>query len=346
MPTGRPLTTVSRILTACLLVVAGLALALPPVASASASAPKSQLECEHKYGMGTSWRRCFSEPPGSSCKHPLELQKASETVRGDHTHLTARFDVGADGLDANDYYYWWEPVNPKNVAICPHGVIYVVSVLSEEGVCETIHGEKYCTNELDIKRIVEPTTSSGGSLKYVLPVGDSAYLIVRGYYIHPPQRASGRSAQVKIATSPSKPKTVFQCQKAFKRRSSQRAACIKRLASEKPGSSCAHPLLSGMASDGASGGDTKDYTVTTKTISENPKSRPGPSTDEIEVIIHNPRVILCGVTVYETVTNPPAYTRENHVYHPTISPHGGLSSPVTEPERILYFSVVVQARYG
>lgn len=122
MPTGRPLTTVSRILTACLLVVAGLALTVPPIATASA--PKSQLECEQQYGAGTSWHRCFSEPPGSSCKHPLELQKAAETVRGDHTHLTARYDVGGgNGRSGGEEYYWWEPVNLKNVAICPHGAI-------------------------------------------------------------------------------------------------------------------------------------------------------------------------------------------------------------------------------
>jgi hypothetical protein len=166
----------------------GAHLAPSSVFARTASAPKTQLECEQRYGMGTSWHRCFSEPPGSSCKHPLELQKASETVRGDHTHLTARSDVGADGLGANDYYYWWEPVNLKNVAICPHGAIFVVSLLSEEEVCETAHGEKTCTDELDVKRIFEPTTSSGGSLKYVLPVGYSAYLIVRGYFIHPRRR--------------------------------------------------------------------------------------------------------------------------------------------------------------
>ena len=173
---GSRLAVVAAILAVCVLCAciraAGTSARLVPnsVFAHAASAPKSQLECEQQYGSGTSWHRCFSEPPGSSCKHPLELQKAAETVRGDHTHLTARYDVGAAGLGASEEYYWWEPRNPKNVAICPHGVIFVVSLLSEEEVCETVHGEETCTHELDVKRIFEPTTSSGGSLKYVLPV--------------------------------------------------------------------------------------------------------------------------------------------------------------------------------
>jgi hypothetical protein len=122
-------------------------------------------------------------------------------------------------------------------------------------------------------------------------------------------------------------------------------ASVARAKAKRPGSSCAHPLKSGMASDGVSAGDTKDYTVTTKVISENPKSRPGPSIDEIAVTIHNPRVVLCSVSVYETVTEPPSYVRTTHVYHPAIPPHGGLSSPVVEPETALYFSVTVYARY-
>lgn len=141
------------------------------------------------------------------------------------------------------------------------------------------------------------------------------------------------------------PQTVFGCKKRFQPGSSQRAACIKRVVSQKPGSSCAHPLESGMATDGASTGDTKDFTVTTKTISEENSVHPEPRIEEVEVTIHNPRVVLCSVTVNETVTNRSTYARESHVYHPTISPHGGLSSPVTEPLNILYFSVSVDARY-
>jgi hypothetical protein len=44
------------------------------------------------------------------------------------------------------------------------------------------------------------------------------------------------------------PKTAFQCKKAFKS-SVKRAACIKRVAAEKPGASCKHPLQSEYAKD-------------------------------------------------------------------------------------------------
>lgn len=147
-----------------------------------------------------------------------------------------------------------------------------------------------------------------------------------------------------VSQAQSTPKTISQCKQAFKRSRSRRAACIKRVESDKPGSSCAHPLESGMATDGAAIGDTKDFTVTAKQINDENSVHPEPRVEEVEVTIRNPRVLICSVKVYETTTNPSTHARETHIYQPTISPHGGLSSPVIEPLTILYFSVQVYAR--
>ena len=66
------------------------------------------------------------------------------------------------------------------------------------------------------------------------------------------------------------PKTVAQCKGKFKRGSTARTRCIKRVEAEKPGTSCAHPLFSGFAVDGAVSqkSDTKDFTVKYKRDSE------------------------------------------------------------------------------
>jgi hypothetical protein len=111
-----------------------------------------------------------------------------------------------------------------------------------------------------------------------------------------------------------------------------------------PGSSCAHPLESGMATDGAAIGDTKDFTVTTKQISKESSVRPEPRILRVAVNVHNPRVLLCGVEVTDIFRNPATGAREKRVSHPTISPHGGLSSPVTESATVVLFSVRVYGR--
>jgi hypothetical protein len=82
----------------------------------------------------------------------------------------------------------------KGVAICPYpnGVVYKVSLVSQEGTCQVIKGEKTCSDEYDTKNIAERTTSHGGSFSYHLPtepINDdylSGYLVVKGYLLHPP----------------------------------------------------------------------------------------------------------------------------------------------------------------
>jgi hypothetical protein len=145
-----------------------------------ASAPKSQLECEQKYGLGTSWHRCFSEPPGSSCNHPLELQKAGSTNRGDDRDLHASVSLEAQGEEGIQSWSW---KTANSVALCPHGVILKVARFSQSKHCGRVHGEEVCSHEYDTKTIYEPSASRRGSFEYTIRPGWTDYLIVRGYYI-------------------------------------------------------------------------------------------------------------------------------------------------------------------
>lgn len=98
---------------------------------------------------------------------------------------------------------------------------------------------------------------------------------------------SGAGAQVA-----STPKTVFQCKKKYKP-GMTRTRCITRVKSQKPGTSCAHPLESGIASDGAQTGDTKDFSVgTILTGRRGPETEPEPTHFRLEVTIHNPQVVI------------------------------------------------------
>ena len=164
-----------------LLLIAG-AIMLGASPYASAAPPKTRLECEHKYGIGTSWRRCFSEPPGSSCAHPLEVQKAGDTYRGDRSYFKVRFVVEPGGVDSRQTYSW--AVQP-GVAICPHGITYHVARLGEVA-CQRIEREKVCTDEFDRKTIPVETGSRRGSFTYDLPSQPllSYYLVIRGYFVH------------------------------------------------------------------------------------------------------------------------------------------------------------------
>ena len=165
------------------------------VAKIEVHPPKSQLECEEDYGLGTSWHRCFNEPPGSSCKHPLEVQKASATTRGDAKDFTTTYhaeEVGGINV-ATEQYYSWAP--KKGIAMCPYpnGAVYKVSLLGKE-YCERVNGKEYCSSESDTKNIPMHTSPTGGSFEYYLTIEPvkSAYLAIRGYYIHPSRMARRR----------------------------------------------------------------------------------------------------------------------------------------------------------
>ncbi len=87
----------------------------------------------------------------------------------------------------------------------------------------------------------------------------------------------------------------------------------------KLGSSCAHPLMTT-----AFGGTGARY----YSVSFRPDS-PSVGQDQLAVSIHNPRVVICRAVVEErTGTYNPKALR---TFHPSIGPHGGLSSPVPRP---------------
>jgi hypothetical protein len=166
------------------------------VAQAAASIPKTAYQCEKRFHGSQARSRCFSQLPGASCAHPLEAQKAGRTTRGEHRYFKLAFHEETQGEGTSRYgaeqYYSYAPI--KNVAICPHGVVYKVSLLSSREHCErTPKGEEYCSSEYGTKNIAEPSTARGGHFHYYMtavPI-KSWYLVVKGYYIHPPWGSGG-----------------------------------------------------------------------------------------------------------------------------------------------------------
>lgn len=147
----------------------------------AASAPKSQFECEQIYGKGVSWHRCFRERPGTSCAHPLEVQKTFPNYRGDTKDFKVTLQQKLVAPETLLLSYRYAP--KKNVAICPHGAVFRVSLMYI-----TLPNGETRTQEHDFKNIPEPSTRNGGEFTYTMtgqPV-KSWYLIVKGYYIHPP----------------------------------------------------------------------------------------------------------------------------------------------------------------
>jgi hypothetical protein len=153
--------------------------AAPPVAQA-ASRPATVFQCQKASHSKQQLSQCLSQLPGANCAHPLEAQKAGNTTRGAHKYfkLTFREEHGGDG-SLQTYAYAPE----KNVGICPHGVVYKVSLLDL-----TLPNGEIRTREHDTKNIPEPTTRNGGEFEYVMPQQPvmSYYLVIKGYFVHPP----------------------------------------------------------------------------------------------------------------------------------------------------------------
>jgi hypothetical protein len=129
----------------------------------------------------------------------------------------------------------------------------------------------------------------------------------------------------RAASATPKRTTVFQCQKRYPP-GSQRAACIKRVKA-KPGSSCAKPLISARAVDGAvsQGSDTKDFGVQLIYGSDREPGSGSVVSVRLDVEVHNPHAAICRAVI---VTYPPELPtttgplpRTEHVL--SIPPHGG-----------------------
>lgn len=97
------------------------------------------------------------------------------------------------------------------------------------------------------------------------------------------------------------------------------------------GSSCAHPLMT--TAFGGTG--ARYYSVTFR------PDTPSKGQDELDVSIHNPRVVICRAVVEERAGtyNPKAL----RTFHPILGAHGGLSSPLPRARagsNIIFFAKV------
>jgi len=161
-------------------------IAAPTHATAhAASRPTTQFQCEKKYKLASNRTRCFNQLPGANCAHPLEAEKAGNTTRGDHRYFKLTFKEERDG-EGTLQTYTYAPV--QNVAICPHGVVYKVSLLDL-----VLPNGEIRTREHDTKNISEPTTRAGGEFMYEMPGQPvmSYFLMIKGYFIHPPWQHLG-----------------------------------------------------------------------------------------------------------------------------------------------------------
>lgn len=149
----------------------------------AASRPTTQFQCEKKYKLASNRTRCFNQLPGANCAHPLIAEKAEETTRGAHRYFKITFQGEQDG-EGGLATYTYAPV--KNVGICPHGVVYKLSMTGREHCERKPTGEEYCSTEYGIKTISEPTTRTGGEFRAEVPPHMFGYLVVKGYFIHPP----------------------------------------------------------------------------------------------------------------------------------------------------------------
>jgi hypothetical protein len=200
----------------------------------SASTPKTPFQCEKKFKHGGARSQCFNQLPGASCSHPLEAEKAGPTSRGASRYFKITFQQEHGDGETFQLSYAYAP--QKNIGICPQGAIFKVSLMDTREHCErTPQGQEECSNAYDTKNISEPTTRSGGEFSYEMSIQPVKvwYLLVKGYFIHPPwAHASQRSAdQAARATRAARarrtttaPTTVAQCKAKFKHNPKQRAA--------------------------------------------------------------------------------------------------------------------------
>jgi hypothetical protein len=131
------------------------------------------------------------------------------------------------------------------------------------------------------------------------------------------------------------PQTAFQCQSRYGP-GSKRAHCLAQVKSEKPGSSCSHPLrteTSGLEQKGA----RKDFTV--EVLGKNPEAPSGaPWHVQVSVKVLNPRIVMCPhvelktwVWTLEEEERGIPLPGKLRTFFPAIDPHGGFSEPLTVP---------------
>jgi hypothetical protein len=168
----------------CLALVSVL-LSVPAIGKAQ-PLPKTQFQCEKAFHTTEHRQRCFEQLPGSSCAHPLEVQKTDPNYRGDTKDFNVSLYMEPGDEEARAIYEY----HPKpNVAICPYpmGAVFKVSFIYRQ----LPNGWWEQVREYDTKNIPEPTTRHGGGFEYIVnnhPV-TSWYLVIKGYFVHSPWEA-------------------------------------------------------------------------------------------------------------------------------------------------------------
>jgi hypothetical protein len=284
--------------------------------------PKTVHQCQQKFKAGSSkLTACIKRvkheqatAPGTSCTHPLEVNRSLEGGNGGTKYVKDELLAYKTGETVNQWK--WEVTN-SNVEICPHGITLEVIMRLPSGQEEFKHPS----------RLVRVPVSAKGHFEYPEEVGANDNLNIRARFIHPAHQASLARAHAASATT----KTVAECKGRFTRGSTARTLCIKRVEAEKPGTSCAHPLFSGFAVDGAHSqkSDLKDFTVKFKLDSENKSESDQSITFQAEVSITNPRLVMCRLVVNE-------FKGSGRSWPLTIGPHGGLSSQLTLPVGVAF----------
>ncbi len=132
--------------------------------------------------------------------------------------------------------------------------------------------------------------------------------------------------------SGTQPQTAYQCKKKFKPHTRARAACLHRVAmaahlKATAGSSCANPLVSGQAVDGAPYGDTKDFSVTETGTRGQTVADHRTLYHQMTVTIHNPRIVICSreYDVYDTFQQ----SGPTRIVAAEDAPPGGVPAPDT-----------------
>ncbi len=159
----------------------------------SLSQPKTAVQCEKRFHTSQGRAGCFSTLPGSSCAHPLVAEKANDTTRGEHRYFRLSFHGEPYGDGGAELHYSYAPA-ASNVAMCPYpiGAVYKDSLLYEDGEthCDTSHrnGQAVyeCHSEYDTHSHPEPVGRHGGSFTFDLEPPRTGYLVIKGYFIHPP----------------------------------------------------------------------------------------------------------------------------------------------------------------
>jgi hypothetical protein len=92
-------------------------------------------------------------------------------------------------------------------------------------------------------------------------------------------------------------------------------------------------------------GDSQDFSVKLLLLSTR-KVRGEPATLAVQVTVHKPHILICSATIIVAVAPPTPGPWQNHEFHVKIGPHGGRSSSITTPDKVVFEIAEVRGRKG